>query len=31
MVAIDGGELGRARGGPHCMTMALHREADDAG
>lgn len=30
MVCIDGGELGRARGGPHCMTMALHREADDA-
>jgi arginine deiminase len=26
MVSIDGGELGRARGGPHCMTMALHRE-----
>jgi arginine deiminase len=30
MVCIDGGELGRARGGPHCMTMALHREADGA-
>ncbi len=29
MVCIDGGELGRARGGPHCMTMALHREAED--
>jgi arginine deiminase len=29
MVCIDGGELGRARGGPHCMTMALHREADE--
>jgi arginine deiminase len=28
MVCIDGGELGRARGGPHCMTMALHREAE---
>ena len=26
MVAVDGSELGRARGGPHCMTMALHRE-----
>jgi arginine deiminase len=26
MVCIDGGELGRARGGPHCMTMALVRE-----
>lgn len=26
MVCIDGGELGRARGGPHCMTMALYRE-----
>jgi arginine deiminase len=29
MVCIDGGELGRMRGGPHCMTMALVREADD--
>jgi arginine deiminase len=28
MVVIDGGELGRARGGPHCMTMALTREAE---
>ncbi|MFT3764347.1 MAG: arginine deiminase family protein [Minicystis sp.] len=28
MVCIDGGELGRARGGPHCMTMALHREGE---
>jgi arginine deiminase len=27
MVCIEGGELGRARGGPHCMTMALSREA----
>lgn len=27
MVTIDGGELSRARGGPHCMTMALVREA----
>lgn len=31
MVCIQGGELGRARGGPHCMTMALYREADAAG
>lgn len=31
MVGVDGGELGRARGGPHCMTMALFREPDDAG
>jgi arginine deiminase len=29
MVTIDGGELGRARGGPHCMTMALYREAEE--
>jgi arginine deiminase len=28
MVCIEGGELGRARGGPHCMTMALVREAE---
>jgi len=31
MVCIEGGELGRARGGPHCMTMALYREAEAAG
>ncbi len=31
MVCIDGGELGRARGGPHCMTMALYREVDGVG
>jgi arginine deiminase len=31
MVCIEGGELGRARGGPHCMTMALEREPEGAG
>jgi arginine deiminase len=30
MVCIDGGELGRARGGPHCMTMALVRATEEA-
>jgi arginine deiminase len=30
-VCIEGGELGRARGGPHCMSMALAREPEGSG